>query len=416
MLAEGRADEGRGAVVDGSAPSEGLDVGHRSRTWLIPVALLHAVLAAPAIWHALFEPDTWAGPTDWQLHSTLGVELTFPTWWNPGMPHFLLHVLARGTTWSVGSDDPRVGMLVVSLTLCAAWGALLAGLIARALGDLRYARAIAIVASFALAFGEAPSVLLGWSYEMPPGFFLPLNMPHSPTAMASRVTSLLLFLAVWRFLQDPASRLHRWMPLLVAAAVFTKPALAPPLGIAAVGWIWWCVPTERRRATLQRFAWSYLVPMSVFLAVQFAIIQHLPPEYVQSVGIAPFAEFGEMGAGNPLFWTVFIVPVYAFVRFGPAIRRGPAGLAAGATGVAFVMATLLTTPGGIQYSGEMLHFLQHGVLIWTVISVVEVARLYADDRARWGRPALVVGLLLVPGIVGGWTMWSCHGGGACLVR
>lgn len=398
------------AVAEGRSPE-------RPRWWwLLGVAGLHAALAASAVWHALFDASTWAGPTDYEVHAVRGVDLLFPSWWDPGMPHFLLHLVARCLAWLSATDDPRVGMLVAILATCGAFGAALAYLIRAAIGQRPGGGAIAIATSVAVAFGESAMVWAGWSYQMPPGFFLPLNMPHSPTAMASRLPSLLLFLAVWRFVQEPTARSARWLPILVTISMFAKPALGPPLAVATVAWLVLRSDRSDRAVAVRSFACAVLAPMIAILVIQYWLIQRLPPPYVQHLAISPFEEFRDMGAGNPLFWLVFLPPVYAFVAFGPAMRRGPAGLAAATTAVALVMAMLLTTPGGIQYSGEMFHFVQHGVLIWTIVSVVEATRMVSRDPRTWQLAS--VGLLLValPGVLGGWNMWSCHGGGPCLVR
>ena len=85
-------------------------------------------------------------------------------------------------------------------------------------------------------------------------------------------------------------------------------------------------------------------------------------------------------------------------------------------GISLSVTFLFASPGGVPYSGDTLHFAQHGVLVATVLLVCSTCRIARSHWEACRRAVLVLSLVALPYVVSGWSIWSCHGGGPCLAR
>lgn len=382
------------------------------------VGALHGLASFPALRNALFDPARWTGPTDFPAHASVGMDLAFPSWWDPGLPHFLVHGLVEVVGGLLGtSDDPRVGMLIVAVAWCGVFGAVMFQLVERALAPARSARVVFLAAliSIALAFAEAPTVLFGWSYQNPPDFFLPLNAPHSPTSLASRPLSIGLLLVTWRFLDDPRRARMPSLAALALLAMVAKPAYAPSVAGAASAYAWFGRHQPLGPERLRRLGVALLMPVTGSLAIQYWLLQRLPSEHAQGLGVAPFVEMAELGAGNPLFWTSLAFPIAGAALLGRRFFEGASGFAVAAFGVSLLPFVLLSTPDERMFSSEMLHYPQQAIFAMSVMLILRVCQLARADWVAWRARVVVLALVALPSVVGGWAMWSCQGGGACLV-
>lgn len=392
------------------------------------VAALHVAAATPALFRVLFVPNAWTGPggPDWQTHAIVGSDLLFPHWWNPGLPHFLLHLPAKLASGLGG--DPRLGLLLGSLVLVGAYGAMLFLLLWQSLPSLgpRRRSVAAGGLSLAIALAESPAGLLGWSYNLPPDFFMPFNNPAAPTSLASRPFSLALFLITWWFLQDPEGRARTWLLPAVVLAMLAKPVLPPMVLLAAVGYAIVHRHDAAARVRAVGIGVRMAVPIALIAGVQWLILQTQPPfewispdpmekNYGHGFVIRPFAGIADLGGQKPVFWAAILLPLLGIVLLRSQLRGTILGFATWTLVIGMIPFVLLYGDGH-AYSGETLNFAQHGVLILSIVVICAAADRWSADPVRWQRPVLALGAVGLLYLASGLFLWSCGGGGVCVVH
>ena len=402
--------------IEGPASSAGPVASPARRWWwLVPVGVGHALLAAPAVWTGLFHPERWTGPVDYPAHLGAAREV-FPTWWEPGIPHFGLHGASRlldaATPWDLGQS-----MFLVTLLTLAGFGMLLAWMFARALP--RSTVWIPAGLSFAVAFAESPTGLLGWSFQNPPDFYLSLTNPNSQTHLGSHVFSLALLLLVAEVIERPWSRAAGWVLPLAVLATLVKPNLSPFLALVALIW------AVRRRAEpdgtrrLSVIWWRLALPVGVLTLYQAYIIAVQSPEVIteadaRNLVFAPLADLAEIGGLHPLFWGLLAFPIVAFVVFGRALLDPLVELTLGCLAAQVVPALLFAIDGEL-YGADFWWTAHMGFLLVCIVLIARILALLAEDHRRWRQGAVVVGAVWAVYVVAGALVWSCEGTGACLV-
>jgi len=383
------------------------------------VGIVNGMLVGPAIWTALYHPDRWTGPVDYLAH-VQWMPNTFRHWWEPGIPHFLLHLIVRLVTAPFGTDDFRPGMLLAMVVLSGAFGAVLYRYFWTSLWawGARRRTLVAAALATAIAAAEAPTALFGWSYQNPPAFFLPMNMPHSPTSLGGRVFAFGLFLLVVRLLRGDRGRYLAAVAPLAVASTFFKPYLSPTLCAVAVVWALLHIAEPDGRRRLRETVTRLAIPTGIAMIVQVVMPY---PEVAdvrtkRSIVIRPFHDLLMMDGGNPKFWTVLLVPLLAFALFRRRMISLEMRIALGCGAVALAIVTLLSMTGGVPYAADFLHFPQMAGLLLVVCVAHQLVRLAPTfDRADWIRAGCVaaVGLAYV---VAGLNVWVCEGTSACLVH
>lgn len=381
------------------------------------VVALNALWVLPGLWSALYAPERWTGPTDHLIH-TEWVRNTFANPWSPGIPHFGFHLMVRAVTLPFGSQDFRPGALVVLLALSGAFGGLLYVYFYEAMSGWRrtWAGPVSAVLSLAIAGGEAPTALFGWSYEMPPAFFLPLNMPHSPTSLGGRFFAFALFLMVVRTLQGG----RRWTAWLVPAAVastFFKPFLSPILALVALAWAIAHRDEEGGRERARLMFARVAVPVGICLFIQAVMpYPEIAAERQRSIIFRPFHDLAMMDGFNPLFWTTLLFPIVALLLFRRRVRSLEVDLALYCFGVSMVLVSTLSMTGGVPYAADFLHFPQIAALVVSVTMVAQLLRIApsfdSSDRVRLAGLAGVLGLYAIAGA----NLWACQGTAVCAVH
>lgn len=405
------------ALVDAPDESAAPRRGRPSPLSIGVVALLNGLWVLPGIWTALYHPDRWTGPTDHLIHAEW-VKNTFAQPWSPGIPHFGFHLMVRAVTLPFQSQDFRPGALFVLVVLSGAFGALLYAYFYNAMSGWtgRWVVPVSAALSLAIAGGEAPTALFGWSYEMPPAFFLPLNMPHSPTSLGGRVFAFALFLMVVRTLQGE-DRWVRWLIPAAVASTFFKPFLSPTLALVAMVWALVHLADDDGRARARLMLTRVVIPVGVCLVIQMVMpYPEVAAERERSIIFRPFHDLLMMDGGNPLFWTTLLFPIVAFLLFRGRIRSLEVTIALWCFAVSMLIVSTLSMTGGVPYAADFLHFPQISALVVSITILAQLLRMAPSfdhaDRVR---------LMVLGGVVGiyalaGASLWACQGTSACLVH
>lgn len=412
--------EGGPAAPGGTRTAPSPPSARRRRGVLVAVgSVLGAALAAPAVHTGLFRPWRWTGPQDFTAH-TGAVDWALDPWFLPRLPHFLIHLLALATTRLLGSDDHRVGMWVVTVVLVGAFAGTVTHFLDRAArgvpGGWRAATVLLLMVG--LLFSQSPSALFrfgGWALQEPGTFFLPLVVLNGPTALGSYVFSFGLLLGVVGLLTGSPDHGRRWLAPLTVAALLAKPNYAPFLAAVAVTLAWrgrdGAMGPERLRAVVLRL----VVPVAVVLPLQWALMQWREPDDTRnSIVVAPFRDLHHIGGFRPLFWLVLVFPAACLLLFrrhllGPwvAVTGGCLGLQLVA-GIVLGMDPLTPAADGVW----TIHV---GVFFLTIACVARVVELTAAEPSRWRARTALAAVAWLPGVLSGWAIWWCHGGGACLL-
>jgi len=385
--------------------------------WLVPVGIGHALLAAPAVWNGYFHPERWTGPVDYPAHLGAAREV-FPRWWEPALPHFGIHGASRLLDAAVPWLDLGQSMFLVTLATLAAFGMLLAWMFARALPGVT--RWVPAGLSFAFAFAESPSGLLGWSFQNPPDFYLSLTNPNSQTHLGSHVFGLALLLLVSEVLEHPDSkRAVRWLLPLALVTTIVKPNLSPVLALVAFVW---AVRRRHEPSGPRRLSvvwWRLTLPIGLLSLYQAWIVEAQSPRLIaeaddRGLALAPFRDLAKIGGLHPVFWGLALFPLVAFVVFGRELLDPLVELALACLGVLLVLALVFGIDGEM-YGADFWWTAHIGFLVVCIAVAARICALWSEDHRRWRQATLVAGAVWAVYVVAGAMVWSCEGTGVCLV-
>lgn len=388
------------------------------------VGLLNMAAAGPALFNALYRPDRWTGPSDYLEH-TAAVSISFPNWWQPRVPEFVLHGAIRIFSMAIGTNDFRLGMMIISTMILGGIGALLFYLFLDKMTHWRNGPSTALAAglSIALTLAESPTALLGWSYLYPPDFFLPFAMAHSPTNSGGRLLAFAYFYVLLDVIMDRDTRFTRWLPVLAVLSTLYNPYLT--LSATPVALLWALLHRSDRsgKERIRRVILLGVVPVTVSIILTIISFSYEVrywsegKKYARHIVIHPFHDINMMGGLHPLFWTVLAFPIVGILLFRSRLRSVEFDLACGIFALSLVVGVVFSAEGGAyQYSADLLHFVQISIPLLSIVIIRSVLALRPTMTStdRW-RVALLA-LTFAPYVVAGLGFWTCQGTGVCLAR
>jgi hypothetical protein len=391
----------------------------RLALWAGLVGLLSAIGTTPAVYNGIFHPTRWTGPTDYLIHTNAALRI-FPRWWEPAMPHFLLHLTARIITWVSRTNDIRFGMTFAVVATCVGFSIVVFLFFERALRPVRHGAWIAAALSLLVTFADSPSSLRGWSYQVPPNFYLPLRNENSPSSVSSHVLGLLLLLATVDLLRDPRGRWKRWILPLAVAATLMKPNLSPVIAGLALVWSWVHRRDHQGQERLRLVTWRLFLPvLALSLWQTWILMTQTPVVYPEvpkrAIAFAPFRDLVAIGGDQVLFWLVASFPIAVFILFGRSLLSPTVRFALAALAVLLALAFPLSIENEM-WASDFWWTVHIGFLMVCVTTIERICELAVLDWARWRARVLIAGLVWVPYAVGGIGVWTCQGTGVCLVH